>query len=220
MARYSEVYIGDELTKLRDGLEVLERVVDSETLKDLDLWLYGVVTDPYLLDVAKEAIISNAEEFMNEEGSTTLEEGDVELAEIAIAVPINYSSHIDILYGRGYPLRELEFAYQSEGEGVRTLGFYNAYTTSASVKISDMGEKAIAESDSDLDEFLKDKGKGTAMQIKRKVERSEEATTNAPHVPEPPKLKTPQPEPPAEETPRSASLKVARLSDIVEEFLG
>ena len=216
MARYSEIYIGDELTKLRDGLEVLERFVDSDALKSLDLWLYGVVTDQYILDIAKEAIIANHEESLDEQDTEApLDESDVELTEIAIAVPISYSSNIDVLYGRGYPLRELEFAYQSgEGEGIRTLGFYNAYTTSGSIKISDMGEKAVAESDMDLDEFLKDKGKGVAVQIKRKVQRNEEATTHAPHVAEPPKLETPKP------VAKQTSLNTTRLSDIVEEFLG
>lgn len=103
MAGYAEIYIGDELTKLHAGLEVLERVVN------LELWLYGIVTEPVFLDVAKEAIIKDAAKFMNENGGAKLEEGDIQLTEIAVAMPLSPSS-IDALHGRGYPLNEMEFA--------------------------------------------------------------------------------------------------------------
>lgn len=223
MARYSELYLGDELIKLRDGLEVLERVVDYDALKEMNLWLYGIVTDEFVLDVAKEAIINSREEFMDDEGEPTLSESDVELTEIAVAVPITSSDSIDILYGRGYPLRDLEFAYQhGEGEGIRTENFFNshsAYNSSSTIKVDKMGEKALAEDEGDLNEFLQDKGKGTAMQVKRKVQRNEEATVEAPHVPEPPKPETPEPEPAP--MPKQTSLKGGiKLSEIVEKFLG
>ena len=173
----------------------------------------GTVTNAGFGDFVPVSVIVDSREYgcdaelMSER---TLEESDIELTEIAVAVPISYSSSIDILYGEGYPIRQLEFAYQSgEGEGVRTLGFFDAFTDLSKIKISDMGVKAIAESDIDLDEFLKNKGNGSVAKIPRKVQRDEEATTGAPHVPEAPKLETP--------IPKQTSWKV---SDVVEGFLG
>ena len=228
MARYSELYLGDELIKLRDGLEVLERVVDTDALKEINLWLYGMVTDEYILDVAKEAIINSREDFMDDNGEPTVSESDIELTEIAIAVPIISSDSIDILYGRGYPLRELEFAYQhGEGEGVRTTNFFNshsAYNSSSAIKVDKMGDQAFAVDEGDLSDFLQEKGKGAEMQVKRKVQRNEEATVDAPHVPEPPKPEAPKPESPtpvAPGMPKQTSLNGGiKLSDIVEKFLG
>jgi hypothetical protein len=217
MEHYSELYLGDELVKLRDGFEVLERVVDSSGLKDLELYLYGITSDPFILDIAKEAIINSGEEFLGEDGEPVVNEGDIELNEIAIAIAIPNSDHIDILYGRGFPLQDLSFAYQAgDGEGIRTLGFYNAFTQSGAVKIDKLGDKALAETDMYLDAFLKDKGKGLAMQVNRKVQRTEEATVDAPHAAEPPKPEVPNP---AESTPRAAST-TRNLSAIVEKFLG
>jgi hypothetical protein len=159
---------------------------------------------------------------MDDNGNPTLGEEDMELAEIAIAVQIKGSSTIDSLY-RGYPLRDLEFAYQrGEGEGVRTENFFNSHSaynsSSATIKMDNMSEKALAPDEGDLNAFLQEKGKGVAMQVKRKVQRDEEATVNAPHVPEPPSVETPQPTTPS---PKQTSLSGGRkLSDIVEGFLG
>lgn len=211
MIKYSEIYSEGELIKLRNGLEILERSVD------INIWLYGVVTDPDILTVAKEAIISIDEDFLNEEGKTTLKDNDIELDEIAISIPIS-SSTIDILYSSGYPLHKLDFVYQyGEGNGIRTLGFYNASTTSTMIKIGNIDTKAIAGSDLYLDEFLKDKGNGATMEINRKVQRNEEATKKVPRVSEPSKLKTPES---TGTMPHASSLKVKKISDIVEEFLG
>jgi hypothetical protein len=237
MAHYSELYLGNELTKLRDGLEVIERVISGEQFKELDIWLYGIVTDDFILSVAKEAIIANAEEFIDEEGNTSLTEEEVKLIEIAIAIPLTSSDVIDSLHGRGYPVHDLDFAYQTgEGEGVRTLGFFQAYTTSARLTIDDLKEQAIADSDIDLDTYLKQKGnKGAVLQIKRKVERNEEATATeqpptepkAPAAPTPPapapapasseSSTAPTPTTPSPAMPKQTSLN---LSKIVEDFLG
>ena len=219
--KFSELYPGDEL-KLRDGLDVLEThgLVEQGDIEALNLWVYGIVTDASILDYAKEALISS-EEYLGDNGEPTVGEEDMELAEIAIAVQIKSSNTIDYLY-RGYPLRHLNFAYQQgEGEGVRTGSFSESdrvydNSPSAFIKLDQMSSQSVAKDEGALDEFLQEKGKGSLMQVKHKVQRNEEATTEAPHVPETPELQTPQPT-----EPHAASLKVKRrISDIVEDFLG
>ena len=108
---YIEVYHQEDVLKLRDGLEVLERFVDNSELYELQMWLYGMCTDPTILKVAKEAIIPNAEKYWTDDGSSLLEE-DMELTEIAIAFRLS-ADNINILYGSGFPLDDLDFAYQS-----------------------------------------------------------------------------------------------------------
>jgi len=199
---YTELYSGDE-ERLKDGLTILERVVDRSLL---DIWIYGITSDPAILDVAKEAIVADTE------GSElTLDESDIELTEVALALPAS-SDSLNLLLGSGYPLRDLTFLYQGgEGEGIRDVTFSGSHTTSGTVTIDKLGKRALAESNTYLDEFLRKRGSGTMAQIPKKVQRSEEATVNAPHVPEPPALQTPQP------VAKQTSLNISAL---VEDFLG
>lgn len=226
---YSELYLGDELTKLRDGLEVIERVVDGADIVSLNIWLYGIVTDSFILDIAKEAIIADAEEFMDDNGDTDLTESDVELTEIAVAVPISSPDVIDILHGRGYPCRELDFAYQAGAvEGVRTKGFLSAHTSSARITADNLKDQVIANGEDYLDSYLKEKGNKSVMTIRKTVNRDQEATEHphpegtepevpaaAPEPTAPPATPTPPATPSA--MPKQTSLK---LSSIVEDFLG
>jgi hypothetical protein len=213
MARYSELYLGDELTKLRDGLDVIRRVVDGEDIAQLDLYLFGIVTDKTILDAAKESLISAEEEGLNEIGDSSLVEEDIELQEIAVAIPVYSSDAIDILHGSGTTCDELSFVYQTENEGIRTKEFSKTQTK---IRIDKLKEQALAKSKEDLYTYLQDKGKGSKMQISRKVERSEEATEQ---VPATEASATPS-EPLAAGVPKQTSLKVSTIKEIVEDFLG
>ncbi len=204
MARYSELYMGDELTKLRDGLEMLERVVDFDVIRNLNIWLYGIVTDTNILDIAK-ASLADEENSSSIGGDLTVDvsESDVELYEIAVGVPITSTDSIDILYGRGVPLRDLSFVYQAgDGEGIRTSSFLEAHN-SDTIRIDDMEIQAFADGEEEMYNFLNDKGNKTrVMKIRRKVQRNEEATEAEP-------VKGP--------TPIS---KQTSLTAILENFLG
>jgi hypothetical protein len=222
MARYSELYSDGDLIKLRDGLDILEThglVEYGNEITGMNIWLYGIVTDASILERAKEALIDSEEEFMDDLGGPTVSESDMTLTEIAIAVQIRGSGTIDTLH-RGYPLNEPEylvFAYQrGEGEGVRTAKFNNA-GFSDTITLDKMSKQALYPGEDELNAYLQEQGTGKQMQVKRKVQRNEEATVNAPHIPEPPKLETPQPEPVAKQTSLAHGRK---LSDIVEGFLG
>ena len=217
--RYVELYSKEDLAKLRDGLEIIERVVDREDRPSDKIWLYGLCTDSLILNSAKEAIIDSAEDYMNDDGATTLSENDVELTEIAIAIPVGTSDAIDILYGNGYPLRELSFAYQAgEGEGVRTSSFTEAWKSDR-IGIGDLLELSLADTDLDLDDYLKEKGTGSRVQFKKpQVVRNEEATTTpTPAAPAAP----PAPVAPVQPgVPKQTSLKISTISEILEGFLG
>src|ERR1700739_2953069 len=196
---YSELYRGEELEKPREGLDVIEKVFEP-----LDIYLHGITSNPMILDIAKKAIVGGSDEFMNDD------ESDIELTEIAVAIPIPDSKSIDILHGNGHPLDDVKvsFAYQSgEGEGIRTTTFRSAYTVSDKmVRADELDEKALADGDGDLYKFFQDKGKGTPMV--RKVRRTEEETATPPVA-----APVENPQPVAKQT----SLKI---SSVVEDFLG
>ena len=189
---YTEVYRPEDILKLHDGLEIIERFIEGSELYALEMWLYGICNDEDILNVAKEAILN-------------IDEKDVELTEIAIAVRLS-ADHINLLYDRGFPLEDLDFAYQSgDSEGIRTTGFRFASLSSVNLKISKLSELAFANNDYDLDDFLKDKGTGATLKLP--VARNEEATTEEPVELGP-------------EIPKQTSLKVSNLKSIVEDFLG
>jgi hypothetical protein len=210
----------DQMLKLREGLELLE-TLDRDAIRDLDLFLYVLTSDPSVLDAAKEAI---AEDYSSaaEEGAEITEE-DVELGEIAIAIPIN-SDTIYALTGSGIKLRDEYFAYSGgEGEGVRRAYLYAASYRPV-VTMHSFSHMALASSDSWIDDYLeKTGGHGTVeTRIKKKVQRSEDATRPVPTLEEP---KTPVATPPAAPaasavpagTPKQTSLNMEKF---VEDFLG
>lgn len=212
MQRYIDI-TEDQMLKLRDGLELLE-MLDREAVQELDLCLYGLTTDPQILDSAREAIAENYEEEISEE--------DVELGEIAIAIPIN-SDTIYALTGSGIKLRREYFAYSSEDEGPR-----RTYLSGASyhpvVTLHSFSHMALALADSWIDDYLQKVGGHGVVdaRIKKKVRRDEDATRPVPVLEEP---KAPVATPPAAPvapaapagTPKQTSLDVEKF---MEDFLG
>ncbi len=210
MQRYLDIS-EDQVLKLREGLELLE-TLDRDAVKELDLYLYGITNDPQILDAAREALAEDSEDEITEE--------DVQLSEIAVAVPIS-SDTIYALTGSGIRLDREYFAYiAGEGEGTRRAYLYSAHYH-PTVTMHSFQQIALAESDSWIDDYLEKAGSGQAAEIKKKVVRTEDATRPQPVVGEP---QTPVEAPPAAQpaaapagTPKRTSLN---LSKLVEDFLG
>lgn len=163
MPRYIEIN-EERLEKLHDGLELME-MLDRESMRSLDLHIYGVTSNPQIIDAAREAVAESEE----------LAEEDVQLSEVAVAIGISADT-IYALLGSGIKLTREDFAYMgSGGEGVRTMSFTFAHYK----PIVDMGsftKIALAFSESWLDDFLRKEGTGTPAQVTPAVHRTQEAT--------------------------------------------
>jgi hypothetical protein len=168
MPRYIDVQAAD-LDKLHDGLKLLE-MVDLDAVRGLDLYLYGISNNPQIVDAAKEAIADSEE----------LDESDVQLTEVAVAIPLSSDTSY-YLNGSGLILRREDFAYLGGGgEGVRTLSFAFSHYHPR-VALNYFQKLALASSDAWLDEFLRKEGSNKPAQITPNVRRDEEATQ--PNVP-------------------------------------
>lgn len=212
--RYQDI-TEEQLLKLHDGLDILE-ALDLEAVHGLDLFIYGLTQSESLVDAAKESIADEAE----------ISENDVQLSEIAVAIPLS-SDTIHYLAGSGLKIRREDFAYAgSGGEGIRTSSFTFAHFK-PTCSISDFSQMAIASSDSWLDDFLKQYGNKQPVQIKQNVRRTEEATQpGVPAQAPPPAATSEAPAAPAAPTttpeiPKKTSLNGGlKLADVLEEFLG
>ena len=185
----------ERLSNIREGLTLIEQV-DRDAANNLDLYVYGITSDPQIIDAAKEAIADSEE----------LDESDVQVAEVAVAIPLS-SDTIYYLTGSGLILRREDFTYQGrQGEGVRTQTFAFSHYHPR-VTLNNFSKLAVASSDAWLDDFLKREGSNTPAQITPNVRRTEEATQ--PGAPAPAATTAPQ-------TPgRTSSLKI---SELVEKF--
>jgi len=217
MERYLDIS-EDQALQLREGLELLE-TLDRDAVRGLDLCIYGLTSDPQILDAAREAIASDSED--------EIAEDDIQLGEVAVAIPIS-SDTIYALTGSGIKLKDEYFAYPGgEGEGTRRGYFFSANYRPV-VTMHSFSHMALASSDSWIDDYLeKTGGKGVQpTQIKKKVQRTEEATQ--PGVPTPAEPQVPVEAPPAAPaaptapaaTPKQTSLNNAAVSRLVEDFLG
>jgi len=163
MPRYIDVN-PERLSNLHGALELIESV-DREAFRNLDLHIYGITNNPQIVDAAKEAIAESAD----------VTEEDVQLSEVAVAIPLS----ADIIYylaGSGLNLRREDFAYQGAGgEGIRTMSFaFSHYKPQ--VTLSYFSKVALASSDAWLDDFLKKEGSGKPAAVAQNVRRTEEAT--------------------------------------------
>lgn len=181
------------LSNLHEALEILESV-DREGVRALDLTVYGLTSDQMLVDAAKEAIAD----------SEDVAEEDVQLSEIAVALPLS-SDYIYYLAGSGLRIQREEFAYMGGGgEGIRQQSFISAHFK-PTVSFKMFSKLAIASSDAWLDDFLRQEGSGKPAQVKQNVRRTEEATQ--PGVPAAPA------QPPALNR-QTSSQKISQLLDI------
>ena len=216
MSTYRELYLENELEHLRDGLAVLDGIVDPAAIKELDLHLFGIVHDTDILYAAKEILAEYMDGSQEEGEGTEISPEDIDLNEIAISIPILGASIIDVLHGRGINLKEyaLDFAYKSsESEGVRTQSF-SGLSFSTYLTINDLEVKALSDSDMNLDEFLTQKGMDKGSLSTHEVSRNDSATKEK--APLESKERPPEAQPP-QGTPKKTSLKIAA---IVEDFLG
>jgi len=203
MPRYIEV-TPESLGKLHEGLNLLEQV-DRDAMATLDLFLFGLTTNQEIVDAAKEAIADNAE----------VEESDVQLTEVAVAIPMS-SDIAYYLNGSGLILRREDFAYMGTGgEGIRTLSFAFSHYKPR-VTLSYFTKLALASSDAWLDDFLRKEGTGQAAQVTQNVRRTEEATQpNVPATPEQPAAAPAAPQ--TQQMPKQTSLRT--LASLLDEFL-
>ena len=196
MARYVDIN-EERLSRLHEGLELLE-TVDREAMHSLDLYLYGISNNPQLLDAAREAIADSEE----------LEEQDVQLTEIAVAIPLGADT-IYALMGSGIRAKREDFAYiGGAGEGVRSMSFAFGHFK-PQITLSAFSKLALASSDSWIDDFLRQEGSGQQAKITPAVHRNQEATQPAPVAPA-----NPQPAQPAQAMPKTTSLRA-----ILDDFL-
>jgi hypothetical protein len=199
----------DRLSKLYDGLDVLESIA-LDAVHDLDLFLYGLTQSESIIDAAKEAIADDAD----------LDESDVQLSEVAVAIPISGDS-IRALMGSGFRARQEDFAYMgTEGEGIRAKSFVLSHYKPV-LAVSEFSQMALAQSDAWLDDFLKQYGNKQPAEIKQNVRRTEEATQ--PGVPAAPAAPTMPPPTPAAAPAihmQSSQTGGLKLADILENFLG
>ncbi len=195
MPRYIDID-ADRLSHLHDGLELLEQV-DRDGMNNLDLFFYGLTSNAQIIDAAKEAIAESEE----------VAEQDVQLAEVAVAIPLG-SDTVYLLIGSGMPLRREDFAYMGGGgEGVRTQSFMFAHFKPR-VTLSYFSKVALASSDAWLDDFLRKEGTNKPAQVTQNVRRTEEATQpGAPAAPE---------APPAPQMPKRTSLDQSFLDEFLD----
>ena len=139
-----------KIVEMRDTLDLLE-MLDADSIKDMRLHIYGITTNPNILDAAREAVAD----------SEDVQEEDVQVSEVAVALPLS-GDIIYYLHGSGLKLGNDDFVYRGTGgEGIRTLYF---------------SKLAVASSQDELVDFLQKYGTPNAAEVVPAVHRTEEAT--------------------------------------------
>lgn len=196
---------------LMDGLNMIERL-NNEKAAELNLFLYGITSDPGILSSAKETIIDNLEEYYDEEGETTLGEEEVALAEVGIAIPLSSDAIYALFSRHGIEVQGLDFAYASmdeKGEGVRDEHFLGTGMRTR-VTFGLLQHPVLAEDSYNLRRYVAKYKSGQPMAVSKKVEREQPATMPAAPAAPPPQI-------PPTGMPREGSVKEIR--DVVENFL-
>jgi len=195
------------LASLMRGLELIERL-DAEKVSELRLHLYGMTSEQGVIYEAKAYLMDNLDEYMDEDGQTTLEEDDISLPEVAIAIPLSADT-IYALTGSGIDMHRMEFAYLSGGgEGVKTGTFYNESAKRTRVTMGSLSRMALASDDIWLRDFLLERRTNQSMSIRKKERRTE------PAIPVEGEEMPPEAPVGGEPTPRISS-----LGQLMEEFL-
>jgi hypothetical protein len=206
--RYVEVD-EEKLHAILDGLGLIEQVRTVAGSDHLDLCLYGVTHDAGILDAAKEAI---ADEMNDADVPGTFSEKDVNLTEIAVAIPLS-SDVLYALLGSGLKLKKENFVYPSPDEGLRELNFRHA-NFQAVANAKKFSTMAIGESDAWLDSFFKQFA--TQPKPAPEVRRNEEAILPTSAIPEAAPKEIPPPI-----SPKKTSLKTKfNIASALDEFLG
>ena len=189
----------EDLNRLRDGLDVISRINHS-LLGDFDIYLYGITSAPTVLDAARESIA-----YMSEE---PIDEDDIVLEEIAVAIPVS-SDILSSINGSGFKLHNEDFSYNGpENEGVRQTDFIGS-TFKPKLILKYFSKYALADDVTHLNDFLERYGSKAEMRVNKSVSRNERATT-----PEPAPMPTPPTTPPAA-APKASSKQITALLDLL-----
>jgi hypothetical protein len=156
----------EELAHLRESLDLLERLRRASGGDAIQLYLYGLSSDPGVLDAAKECIASESDE--------QLTEADIALTEVVVELPV-YADQLYYLLGSGVELgRDESFAYMgAQGEGAREIGF-NWAQHKPKVVVKSFSKMALSEDPGWGDKFLMQYGNKVPM--KTNIQRSEPST--------------------------------------------
>jgi hypothetical protein len=102
----------EQLKNLREGLTLIEQVTGYDEDTRLQLTLYGLTSDPSVVDCAKEAVADEAE----------IDESQVKIAgEVAVAIPLSGDT-LYYLTGSGLQLQGEEIAFsKGGGNGIDTI---------------------------------------------------------------------------------------------------
>jgi hypothetical protein len=171
--RYVEVS-KEEIQNLRPAIQLLERVNHASSSTMADYTIYGLTTNPEILQAAAESV------YVDEaEGETP-----PQFSEVAVAIPVS-SDFLYYLTGSGLKVNGLDFAYpgMTQGEGIRTDKFSDAINPR--VILDNFAHIAIADGDVWLDDFFNQHVQ--AQPQHHEVERDEEAVLEAVPSPEPAK---------------------------------
>lgn len=191
MAKYAVIKLED-LSTLLPAMKILERVGSIS----LDYCVYGLTSDP--------GVIAQAEEAIKEEGDDEDLETSHHVSEVAVAIPLS-SDSLYFLEGSGMPIKHLEFAYMTGGEGARTSTFLWR-NSSTKILSSAFTKLAISDDDTWIDDFLQKNASPEAPE----VSRTEEATSKDEPVEAAPE------ENPSQQAPG----KLSSLRSLVDRFLG
>jgi hypothetical protein len=142
----------DQLEKLREGLEIISHLNEVDA-PAVTLCLYGITSDPKVIDAVKEALAGEAD----------LEETDIKIVgEVAVSIPLS-SDIIYYLTGSGLQLKDEEVAYRKGGgNGVDTTSLMWAGYRPR-VTLASFSQLALAKDDLWTDKFLQQYGGKTPV---------------------------------------------------------
>jgi hypothetical protein len=137
----------EQINSLRDALSLLDHL-NPDKSATLDLYLYAMVNSVGVVDAAKEAVAETAEQEMDET--------QVQISQVAVAVPVS-SDTLYYLAGSGLKLHREDFVYVSGNDGPRQGSFaFSHYKPTLSLR--EMQNLVLADSDAWLDQFVRQSG--------------------------------------------------------------
>lgn len=165
----------EQLTHLLDGLKIIETLneYDEPAVK---LYLFGLSSDPTVLDVVRAAVHYWVDD---EEG---IEESDIKVNEAVVIIPVS-SDALYYLTGSGLALADEEVIYTSPGEGPRDVSLrMGGSGRRVRVTPNNFSHMAVSRDDVWAKDFLIKYGTKSVAQMPKATQpaRSEEGTTKEP----------------------------------------
>jgi hypothetical protein len=145
-----------QLISFRDSLSLIDHL-DPDKSQTLELFLYGIVSSVGVVDAAKEAIAQTSKQ--------QITETQVQLSQVAVAVPLS-SDTLYYLTGSGLKLHREDFVYVSGNDGPRQGSFsFSHYKPTLSIR--DMQGLVLADSNAWLSQFIRQAGTKLSTKINR-----------------------------------------------------